>query len=1219
MGLHLDAYMTVFRSCVVIAISALCFSASAETLDWSSIPAGGWPAGGTGPFSNDTSCNGSNSLTANFSDPQNHSPPNPHSGNNRPSNSGGTLIFEMNSVPDGEGTQHLITFSRFVENVTFSIFDVDGASNAWRDRVTISASYEGVSTPTNFTCGNDPNSCVYTIGGSAAARTATAGTSPSGFTAANGRLDISIPGPVDEILIDYENVVVTQSTTQFIGLTGISYECSLLGSSKTMSTTASGESPYLVDIDFEFENFGEQTLSNLSALDNLTEVFGASPTDFSVVSITKTSGPASFNVNSSFDGDNVLELVGSGSSLAPGQSASIRAQLSVTAYGLYTNQVTATGTTPNGGIVSDTSTSGTNADPNADDNPAEAVVSTLDTRTLPVTIDSVQVTEHAVTWTTETELGNAGFEIHMGDEPDSNTPAQAFVAGKSVNSSQRQRYVAEVTPDWGQPVWIADVDLLGNKTWHGPYLRGERYGHETALVDNLAVTDVHVQVKSNTSGVSIRGDAVNVMVDTAGMQRITHGDLAAAGFAANAKDATRFQLLRQGQPVPIYVHTPSDQWAAGAYIEFFAFPEIDLYSDRAVYTLTLQDGGLRISDYAALPSGEVEGAYQVVTSRVDLNEQYYEGSILNDPWLSSAMVATTSAATQRNLTLHANYPLPNNKATLTLRALGITDFPNLTDHHVSVSLNGQTVGDTTLDGLEAYHLDADVTQAMLAGSNTLTVTNHGDAGAEFSVMHIQDAILQYRAPLAANGLMQIPLEFSIGSDGLFADSFATPATDAGPFDNPQYAAYLAIPGTIDSPVAYAIDGGSVYRLAVSQSDGLIRVPTVSGAKQYWVSSATDLYRPALVPSHSAESLFSIDPEYLIITHSSLLSAAQQLRALRSGTLRTQIVTVEQIYAWGSHGRVSAQAIDAFIAQKALQGSLRFVAIAGSDTFDYHGYTGQSEFALIPSLYASTSEFVQYAPTDALYADINDDAIPDLAIGRLPARNNQELQEMVQRIATYEQSVLQTTGLFVADQTVNGDSYAAISDSLIANLPEQWTTSQRYLDVDCASLTGNALDQCIEQDLRPALLSTIEQGTALTTFVGHSGPRKWSFANLMDTHHTRAINNPTVPTVVMQFGCWNTYHVDQANDTLAAAWLQNGASGAAAVLGATTLTETEHETRLAQEIIEIIATDPIITLGEAVVMAKQGLASEGLDAADVQLGWVLLGDPAMRLNISQPSP
>ncbi len=100
-----------------------------------------------------------------------------------------------------------------------------------------------------------------------------------------------------------------------------------------------------------------------------------------------------------------------------------------------------------------------------------------------------------------------------------------------------------------------------------------------------------------------------------------------------------------------------------------------------------------------------------------------------------------------------------------------------------------------------------------------------------------------------------------------------------------------------------------------------------------------------------------------------------------------------------------------------------------------------------------------------------------------------------------------------------------------------------------------------------------------------------------------------PTVVMQWGCWNTYYVDPAYRTLGQKLMASGENGSMAVLGPTTLTLAASERQLGQLLTPRL-TQPGVTIGAAIQSAKAEMALTHPNAIDVLLGWSLLGDPAV---------
>lgn len=133
------------------------------------------------------------------------------------------------------------------------------------------------------------------------------------------------------------------------------------------STTPLGAGRFQVTYDLLVANVGEVPLSDVKLLENLNDTFGAG--NFTVVNVTSPT----LTLNPNYNGNNVTNLLGTGNNLNVGQSATVQLVVDVTPPDLnreYTNQVQATGLSPNGTSVNDFSNNGVPTDPNSlDPNP----------------------------------------------------------------------------------------------------------------------------------------------------------------------------------------------------------------------------------------------------------------------------------------------------------------------------------------------------------------------------------------------------------------------------------------------------------------------------------------------------------------------------------------------------------------------------------------------------------------------------------------------------------------------------------------------------------------------------------------------------------------------------------------------------------------------------------------------------------------------------------
>jgi hypothetical protein len=339
-------------------------------------------------------------------------------------------------------------------------------------------------------------------------------------------------------------------------------------------------------------------------------------------------------------------------------------------------------------------------------------------------------------------------------------------------------------------------------------------------------------------------------------------------------------------------------------------------------------------------------------------------------------------------------------------------------------------------------------------------------------------------------------------------------------------------------------------------------------------------------------------QYLIIAHPDFITGIQPLvQARQAQGLTVSVVDVDDLYARYTYGIFDPQAIKQYIAYAAQNLGTRYVLLVGGDTYDYRNYLGRNSISFIPSLYIRTGDYANFVPVDPLYADINSDNVPDLTIGRFPVRTTAELSMMVGKTLAYAGKSYGRTAVFASDLNDGIVSYKDVSNGLAASLPSNWTVQNIHLD-DLSVASA-----------RTQLLAAMNGGTALVTFTGHSGPTSWTFSNLFNTSDAAALTNAGKPFVVVQWGCWNTYYVDPVNNFLVQKLLFSGDRGSAAVMGASTLTDSGSE-ELLGELLTPRLVIPGMPIGQALQDAKSELAQTHPGLLDVLLGWSLMGDPAL---------
>ena len=104
-----------------------------------------------------------------------------------------------------------------------------------------------------------------------------------------------------------------------------------------------------------------------------------------------------------------------------------------------------------------------------------------------------------------------------------------------------------------------------------------------------------------------------------------------------------------------------------------------------------------------------------------------------------------------------------------------------------------------------------------------------------------------------------------------------------------------------------------------------------------------------------------------------------------------------VYDEFAYGQKTPFAIRDFLRQAALgwRKPPRYVLLAGDASFDPRNYLGEGDFDLVPAKLVRTA----YMKTDSddWYVDWDGDGLPELAIGRLPARTADEAGAMVAKV------------------------------------------------------------------------------------------------------------------------------------------------------------------------------------------------------------------------------
>ncbi len=524
---------------------------------------------------------------------------------------------------------------------------------------------------------------------------------------------------------------------------------------------------------------------------------------------------------------------------------------------------------------------------------------------------------------------------------------------------------------------------------------------------------------------------------------------------------------------------------------------------------------------------------------------------------------------------------------LKVRLMGWSSTTNAPDHHAEFYFNGTLAGDVAFDGQDVAETEMTIPAGTISdGINELRV--HGrmpeDQSHSFFVVDWVEASFDRQL---APGTIPAPFA-AAGASSISAQAFA-------------------------EPIALALDAaGNPTRIA-DESGGLpSRAWTVAPAEdRYEVLEANDV--PLLVPKPAAADAWFLSEtnavDYLVIAPRELAPAAQELADYRAGQgLRSGVAVFEDVCDLLAGGVRTPEAISGLLryAASTWAASPRMVLLAGSGHYDYLG-VNTSEANHLPPLLVQMP--VGVCASDALLADTGGDELPDVAIGRLPARTEAELAAMIAKIKAYEAEFgaeWQNQLVLVADNADPAGYFAAANERLAELVSAPYSVAERIeldtMDLDLA---------------RADLLGWFNSGAGFINYVGHGSIKTLAAENLLAATNVDEMVATDRPSVAVTLTCLAARYEVPAVESLGERLMQREQGGAVAVLGPSGLSQNAPATELGEAFYRTILQDGMGELGMAFLRARRSLPAS-LFSKDTIAVYNLLGDPALRIAGNDPA-
>jgi hypothetical protein len=762
--------------------------------------------------------------------------------------------------------------------------------------------------------------------------------------------------------------------------------------------------------------------------------------------------------------------------------------------------------------------------------------------------------------------------------------------------------------------------------------------------------DAGSQAQGTAAAIRIR---IGVLKD--GVTAIGPADLSAAGIDPAQLDPRSFALESLGQPVAIWVTGDADGKFNGAdrvyfFGQKFRGAEMDQkYTDERVYWLT--SGGTpgpRMSTAAADPQFDrTPPADFATTLRAEENTQWWTLHTIyldtQDTWFwarsqPARLLPKVDVTVTATLPYTVPNPAPGTPATFRLEQISrVARWDLVPDHHTTIALNGKTVADEDWDGLRVRKVFSVAlgTGDLQDGVNTVTVANSTLPDVWSDDIYTNYWEIDYRRQFKAyRGQLDFLAETGGTQEYEVAGWQNTPVwiwdvSNAGtPVRltlNPKLERRLFLP----LQVRTSGDAGATPGAPVS-----IRFRATGPAgSRYWLQAWGTFNAPASIRLRPPTGLRSPGKQVdvVLVAPAFLKAAAQPLAQWHESQGRhALIVDVQDVYDEFNYGIYHPKAIQAMMKWASTNWPAptpQYLTLVGDGHWNFKGYNPAlypPQPNPIPPYLAWVDIWQGEVPTDARFGDINDDSLPEIAVGRLPVNTPDEAKVVIDKIINYDQGTRtqawQKRAVFVADNADYSGDFAALSDQIISGyLPADLQPVRDYLP-------PNSADQATQNQqvsaTRSAILADLQQGALMVQYAGHGAPERWAAESTDSATDTAGIwragdidglqNGSKLP-VVMTFNCLDGYFVHPSPSTFSMAelMLRHPGGGSIAAISPTGLGMTEEQDEFRKILLNVIFKDNVRELGRALTITKQQF-SQKYGRHYLIDTMTLFGDPALRL-------
>ncbi|MBP1468820.1 hypothetical protein EYB53_024125 [Candidatus Chloroploca sp. M-50] len=310
---------------------------------------------------------------------------------------------------------------------------------------------------------------------------------------------------------------------------------------------------------------------------------------------------------------------------------------------------------------------------------------------------------------------------------------------------------------------------------------------------------------------------------------------------------------------------------------------------------------------------------------------------------------------------------------------------------------------------------------------------------------------------------------------------------------------------------------------------------------YLVTGDGTLHTPELRRTAPVDLAQPLNAEALYLAPQEFLAALEPLLAHRRSQGHTvAAVATEAIYATWSHGQLDPEAIRSFLRYAAETWAVAptSVILVGDGSSDPRNYFGFNQPIRVPPYLAFVDPWLGETACDTCYVQLhgNDprsDSLQDMWIGRLPAKSVVEVEDVVNKILTYEETTSsepwQSTIAYIADNNdLAGDFAQAVAESAALHPAGLRLTRMLY---DPAAPPGDPWRKRDPLVARDRTMQAFRDGAAIVHYIGHGLQYQWAYTGpplnpgepdqhqyLLGLFDVDSLGNQTRLPVVLSMSC-----------------------------------------------------------------------------------------------------